>query len=91
MFTVESGVAMPERKRNTKGLRPRARKYPIMDMEVGDSFFAGGYAAATGGTKPEHLRWMTAHNFKRQRPGTKWAVRTVTEAGVLGVRVWRVK
>ena len=89
MFTVESGVAMPMQ--NTSGLQPRRRKFPIMDMEVGDSFFAGGYTLTKGGTIPAHFKFMRASSFAKHRPGTKWAMRTVTEAGVLGVRVWRVK
>lgn len=91
MFTVESGVAIPKQKRNTAGLRPRARKFPIMEMEVGDSFFAGGYVPTKNGPKPPHFKFFQTSNLTRQRPGTKWTLRTVTESGVLGVRVWRVK
>lgn len=54
------------------------RKYPLPAMEVGDSFFvAGGSSQTIGGS------------FAAQRP-KKFAVRTVTENGVKGVRVWRV-
>ena len=90
MFTVESGVAMPGVKTKSGVIRS-GHIFPIMDMEVGDSFFAGGYAVAGRKARTEHLKALSAYNFERQRPGTKWSVRTVTEDGVLGVRVWRVK
>lgn len=89
MFTVESGVAMPERDFPIGAARKR--KFPIMSMEVGDSFFAGGYTLTKGGRIPAHFKFLRASSFAKHRPGTKWSVRTVTEAGVLGVRVWRVK
>lgn len=58
--------------------RSRA-KYPLAAMELGDSFFVPGKTAALVGA-----------SFARHAP-KKFAARGVTENGVKGVRVWRIK
>lgn len=71
----------------TKRIQKRACKWPWRKMKVGQSFFAAGYSAASHPSLPQ----MTASNAKRLVRGSDWAVRSVTEHGVKGVRVWRVK
>ena len=57
---------------------PRSRKYPVSDLDVGDSFFvAGAGAQKFGGI------------FAPHKP-KKFCVRTVVENNVRGTRVWRV-
>lgn len=55
---------------------PMGSKYPLGKLEVGDSFFIEGQKTLSG-------------VFGQHKP-KKFSVRTVTENGVKGVRVWRV-
>lgn len=55
------------------------RKYPWVEMNVGDSFFI---------VAPQKVLARAAHNAG-ERYALKFATRTVTENGVAGVRVWR--
>lgn len=57
----------------------RRRKYPFADMGVGDSFFA-----------PDRTSTNLNSAARRHRDKT-FTARSVTEAGVKGARVWRVK
>ena len=59
----------------------RIPKYPWASMAVGDSFFVPGKGAndLLGAARPRKLL------------GEKHTCRTLTENGVKGVRVWRVK
>jgi hypothetical protein len=53
------------------------RKYPFSQMEIGDSIFiAGKRSSGVPSLFPRH-------------GAKKFSVRTVTENGVKGVRVWR--
>lgn len=59
----------------------RNNKYPWASLKVGDSFFVPhkGY------------KYVKSASYYRQKAyGEKFAVRTVFEKGVVGVRVWRV-
>lgn len=72
MIKIEKGIPIP----------PGAggwRKYPLGEMEIGDSFFAPGRKAGdiSGG--------FAYHK------GKKFSARTCAENGVDGVRVWRIK
>ena len=60
----------------------RKNKYPLRTMEVDDSFFVVGRTPSKMGSCIDYARFKT---------GFKYATRTVTEDGVKGVRVWRVK
>ena len=62
--------------------------FPWKKMSVGDSFFAGGYVAGVASQKPG-MKHLTTIAGKLGIPGSKWSLRTVTENGILGVRVWR--
>lgn len=73
MITIDKNVPLPILIK--KGA---PRKYPLSDLEVGESFFAAGKL-------PSDIRPLAT----RLRP-KKFAVRTVTENGVKGVRVWRL-
>jgi len=73
--TVESHIPMPVVKLG------RPTKYPFGAMEVGDSFFLSG--ASYDLVAPAARMFGTRH-------GRKYRVRTVTENGSRGVRVWRV-
>jgi hypothetical protein len=68
MIEIESGIPIPEPKWSSK-------KYPIKEMEVGDSFFAPGRKSTT-----------MHPNFHRYKP-RKFRCRKEGD----GVRVWRVE
>ena len=75
-FSIEKGVPIPE---SRGGGRP---KYPFREMGIGDSFFVAGKSTAK-------FNAVTQHHKKHH--GLKFAIRTVTENGVKGVRVWRTE
>ena len=62
-----------------KNIPVPGEKFPLSQMEVGDSFFAAGENASSFGAY-----------FSKQKP-KKFTTRTVTESGVKGYRVWRIK
>jgi hypothetical protein len=57
-------------------LRGRKRLLPLGEMEVGDSFFT---------TATSHASIRTAPHLPK-----RFTIRTVTENGVKGLRVWRI-
>ena len=65
--TIDKNIPIPKRR----------TKWPFADMEVGDSFFAPGFAS-------DEFSGRTKHYAPK-----KFTVRTVIENGVRGVRVWR--
>lgn len=67
---------------------PSQTKWPWALMRKGDSFFAPNYG--TAGNK-EGLPQLTTQYAKRLHPGSEWQIRSVTENGVRGLRVWRTK
>ena len=74
---IETGVPMPE----SKGVGRRLR-YPLLEMEVGQSFFAPGRNAAQ----------MSAYTgYVRRKYGKSFQARTLAENGVDGCRVWRIE
>ena len=79
-FKIEKGVPLP-------GVNGKRSRYPWKDMSPGESVFLPGrrISAAAPGDGPI----ITTGHPGRSVPGTKWAMRTVTENGVSGVRVWR--
>lgn len=75
-FVIEKNVPIPE----------APKKYPFMDMEIGDSFFAEG-------TQPTRLNNSTS---SARKAGRRFTMRSVTEENaegkeVQGTRVWRVE
>lgn len=82
MIKIEKGIALPARGRAIPA------KYPWAEMAPGDSFFVPNFTVApksiTGKTA------MSVHAGKKIHPGSKWTMRTVTENGIKGVRVWRL-
>ena len=77
MFKIEKGVPMPLGAGSGPGF---PRKYPFAEMEVGDSFFAPGITS-------RNIAGCFSHASKS---GRKFCLRTLTENGVTGVRVWRI-
>lgn len=72
-FEIQKGIPLPKINRGTNG--GRKWKYPLLEMEVGDSFFAPDTRPSVGSAR---------------KHGIKVTVRRVTEDGVDGWRVWRV-
>jgi hypothetical protein len=80
MFEIESNVPMPsdveERRRN----KP---KYPVADLEVGQSLFfpiTAGHSAAEN-----------AAQYYRRKLGRTYTVRQVEQDGkIIGFRMWRI-
>ena len=71
-FPIERGIPAPEAK-------PVTRKYPLREMQVGDSFFIPSL-------NPGGL-YSCIRVFKDRL----YVSRRVTEDGVRGLRVWRLK
>lgn len=64
----------------------RSRKYPFADMKPGDSAFFPG----ENKRDKQHPAFMVARNYVK-RKGWRIMLRSVTEGGVDGVRIWRVE
>jgi len=75
-ITIDKGVPIP------KARSPR-HTYPLHDMKRGDSFFVPG-------KRPCDLSGALK-NIRDQHEGWQFTSRSVTEDGVEGVRVWRIK
>ena len=75
MVKIDKGVPMPP------AFHYLRRKYPLADMEVGDSFF-------TAGAK---TNFFGSYTSRHKKFGKKFTTRAVVEDGVTGVRVWRVE
>ena len=77
-FPVQSGIPCPQ-PHTRPHTRPNARKYPLRQMEIGDSFFIPSlYPAGL---------YSCIRIFKDRL----YVSRRVTEDGVHGLRVWRLK
>ncbi len=73
---IEKGIPMPASRRDGHS------KYPLKDMEVGDSFFVAN--SPDGRSPAKTIRW-TVGAFRKKNTGTKFSVRVVEG----GIRVWR--
>lgn len=79
-YPVDKKVPLPQRLS-----RPKRSKYPLEHLNVTDSFFVP-HAKSTSFSG-------TVQNFRLSHPDKahwKFTVRTVTENGVEGVRLWRI-
>jgi hypothetical protein len=74
-LVIESNIPIPPRGDGSR------ETYPFSKMAVGDSFFAPGATTQ---------KLAGSFSTQRRRYGRKFSVRTLTENGVKGVRVWRV-
>lgn len=74
MITIDKGLPVPKRYKSG-----RPYMYPYEQMEIGDSFFVAKNRNG-GGALVNHAKKVTGHTF---------TLRTVTENGVKGVRIWR--
>ena len=88
-FQVDKYVALPAPRRSA--LSPRLAIYPWAHMQPGDSFFVPRGATANTDKRDGVKTQINTAGAKKKYPGTAWTVRAVTENGVNGVRVWRVK
>lgn len=88
-FQIDKSVALPKRVRALS--LGRKELYPWSHMRPGDSFFAPNIGAHSRDKRDGLKGKISPANAKRRYPGSEWAVRAVTENGVNGVRVWRVK
>jgi hypothetical protein len=79
MTKIDKGIPLPT---HAVWHEPYVPRYPFADMKPGDSFFAPGVKGTT--MSNEIAR-------DRRRTGTlaRFAVRSVTEGGKQGVRIWR--
>lgn len=79
MFKIDDGIPVAPVQKTSK--------YPVADLEVGQSFFVpldgktstGIQGALNSAAKPERAK------------GKSFVTRTITEDGVEGVRIWRVE
>ena len=86
-YSIEGLRIMYEIDKKDSKPTPRG-KYPFKSMEVGDSFFVpnGVYSPRSPGV------YINAYTLGSQAiPNSKWCARTLTENGVKGLRIWRVK
>ena len=65
--------------------------YPWEDMAPGDSFFVPGAGRGKTDRRDGITRQINTGGAKKRYPGTLWVQRAVTENGVNGTRVWRLK
>lgn len=80
-YQITNAVPLPPRKPRKNTYKS---KYPFKMMSPGDSFFAPGIKGKT--------IYMAAYQaFKKMGGKTKFKVIELTENGVSGSRVWRVK
>lgn len=79
-FQIERGVEVPPPAR-----LDRAIKYPFDKMELKDSVFIPDVKA------PTIHACLTRFKKHPRGIGKKFSVRTLTEDGVAGVRVWRTE
>ena len=63
----------------------RVTKYPFPGMAPGDSVFFPGENL----TDKQHPAYMVARNYVK-RHGWRMTLRSVTEGGIKGIRIWRV-
>lgn len=86
-FNIEGGVSLPPPSNGGRG--GRARKYPLPDLQPGDSFFV----PATAERDAEAVRGSLATGIARLKtthPDRSYATRLWDEDGVRGIRVWRL-
>lgn len=80
-ITIEKNIPIPPTQNKIKGHREKI--YPYKELNVGDSFFvpyANRLAALSG----------AIYSYTRKH-GIKLCTRKVTENGIWGLRVWRIK
>jgi hypothetical protein len=83
MVKYETGIPLPGKvipKRPLSGLTKA-----LIDCPVGASFFVPGKSPAKLGAYVKSARWITREQWRQ------YASRTVTEGGVKGARVCRLK
>lgn len=86
-FNIEGGVSLPPPSNNNRR-GGRARKYPLPDLQPGESFFV----PETDERNAEAVRGSLATGIARIKnatPGRDYATRLWEENGVRGIRVWR--
>lgn len=83
-FKIEKGIPIPAIERVE-----RKRKYPLDTMAIGESFFVPGTKASS--MHACITRFHKATKGKKDQGSKKFCVRTVTEDGVAGARVWRTE
>ena len=81
LFAIEKDIAIPESTRRTA----RSSKYPLRDMEVGDSFFIPNVV-----TEDELKKARAVIASAAKAAKCKTTTRPMAdEKGVLGLRVWK--
>lgn len=88
IFTIDTNVPLPNIQRGGGGGGNRESKYPFSKLELPEgAAFGGSFFVKT--TPKAFASTISAQNrkYKGQR---KFTIRTVTENGVQGVRVWRI-
>lgn len=88
MFQVDKSIPLPT---INKSLNFKKQwRFPVLTMEVGDSFFAPGYVQRASQRMFGSEKTLNTSGWRKAVPGSKWTTRLVVENGVRGVRVWRV-
>jgi hypothetical protein len=85
MYQIEDGITLPPLTRNRAS---QGSKYPLLEMQVGQSFFV-----SADGVELDKLsnRLRGACTKAQTDYAVKYSVRTTQKDGVDGVRVWRVE
>jgi len=78
MIKIDKGVPLSA----IAGKNGRPPIYPWLEMEIGDSFFVADKTA---------VQISAVVSQAKKRYFVDLTIRTVTENGVTGVRVWRIK
>lgn len=97
-YTIQKHIPVPT-VRVSKTERPRARKYPLDTMEVGDMFFVPHktknelttYISAAGRQLDRKFTTRLVYMAPGRKAGTWVIAEDTTPQAVLGVGVWRTQ
>jgi len=82
----DKGIPVPGA-RTFAGRNSHKSKYPFITMEIGDSVFYPDDAPSIVKSKP----YLYAATIYKRYGTPRFAGRMVTEAGIRGVRIWRIE
>lgn len=89
MITIERGIPLPKAK-TVKGAR-RNRKYPVLAMDVGDSFFVAVNDDTREDFEETHKYLRNAMQYYKRTHGICTLCNPDYKDGLPGVRIWRIE
>lgn len=86
MYTIESGIQIPEKSANG-----RESKYPLTQLQKDQSFFVPAKDKVKAAHNVSHAAYVASKRSEKSGTPVKFAVRVVEHEGQPGVRVWRIQ